>query len=78
MPLLSDVVDSGQITDIVAVQHDLAGELFHLLFNFIVFDHDHDEINVRKELVQIVILICNNILRDERIVDLEFGREVTA
>ena len=65
------MVDARQIANIVTIQDYFSRQLVHILFDFIVFHHEDDEIDVVKEFVQVVILVRHDVLRNERIVHLE-------
>ena len=70
MPL-SNMVDARQIANVVTIQDHFSRQLIHILFDFIVFHHEDDEIDVVKEFIQVVILVCDDLVRNEGIVHLE-------
>ena len=65
------MIYTRQINNVVAVKDDLVLQPLNILPDFIVFNHNHDQINAFKEFVQIVILILHQILLDPRIINLQ-------
>ena len=65
------MIDVFQRADIMAVQDDLAFQLVPAALDLVVLDHHHDHVHVRKESIEIVILVLHDILVDERVVDLQ-------
>ena len=57
-----NMVHTGQVTDIAAVQNNLVLQLIHVLLNLVVFHHDNNDIRILKELIKIVILIFYDVL----------------
>ena len=67
---LLNVIHTRQINDVVAVQNNLASQLVHILTNLGMLDHDNDHIDIREEIVKIVVLVLDHILGDKRIIHL--------
>lgn len=72
-----DVIYAFKRTDVVAVEDDFAFELIPVLLDLVVFYHDDDEVNVIEELIEVVELVLNDVLLDERVVALQGTSEVT-
>ena len=66
-----------QRANVVAVQDDLAGELVPVALDLVVLDHDDDHVDVVQEGIEVVILIRNDVLRNQRVIDLQGFGEVT-
>ena len=50
----------------MAVQNDFPCQLIHVLFDLVVLNHNDHKTNYIQERTQVMILICYNILLNER------------
>ena len=55
----------------MAVQNDLVSQFVHVLTDLIVLDHYHDQVNIPKELIKIMVLVFHEILLDPGVIDFE-------
>ena len=70
------MVNAGEIQDIVAVQNDLALQFIGVLTDLVVLDHNDHQVAGIQEIIQVMYLIRHNVLGDERIIDLQRGRQM--
>lgn len=65
------MINSLLLDDVAAVEDDFAAEFVGLLLDFIVLDHDDNEVNIIEERVEVMELVGDDVLLDEGIVALE-------
>ena len=54
----------------MAVEDDLALEFVPVALDLVVLDHDYYKVDVVQERIEVMILVGNHVLLDERVVDL--------
>ena len=67
------MVHALKLANIMTIKHKLAPELIHILFDFVMLNHNNNQINAVKELVQTMELVVNYVLFNDKLLGLPQG-----
>ena len=65
------MIYSRQVANVMAIKDYLPCQFVHVLFNFIMLHHDHNEVSLGEKTIQIMVLILDHVLFNPRVVDFQ-------